>query len=257
MDSVFLSDMHIATMTHRQPSYPLLEVHQPSLQASLPQACSSWGLTPYRYESLIFKKDLLARLGRGFSASLEQLQDIVNYTNTFGNSLGILPIELRKLYLSKTLAVEHGILSQIHSRNEDVNYEIQDFCIIAALLFIYTSIQKWNSYSPLVRSVVGLQSALPSTNQDTLLAIDSNVLLWSLFIGAYASSGQITRQWFVMMIGRVASSLFLKDWINVQACLMACYYIDSLYEEAFKDIWLEAESMVHISGQTSRQDGSL
>lgn len=257
MDSVFLSDMHMATMTHRQPSYSLLDAHRSSLQTYLPQACRLYDLTPCRCKSLMLNDRLIARLDQAFYASLEQLQDIVNYTNTLGKSLATLPIELRKLYLSKAFAVEHCILSRIQPSNSEISNEVQQFYIIATLLFIYTSIQKWKSHSPLVRIVVGqLRSSLLSINQDTLLGLDSKLFLWSLFIGAYASSGQITRPWFVMMIGRVTTPLLVKDWVDLQASLMACYYIDNLFEAAFEEIWLEAQSMLLISGETAIQDSS-
>lgn len=250
MDSVFLSDMHMATMAHRQPSYPLLDAHRSSLQTSLPRACRFYELTPYRCESLMLNDRLIARLDQAFYASLKQLQDIVNYTNTFGKSLATLPVELRKLYLSKTFAIEHCILSRIQPSSGETSNEVQKFYIIATLLFIYTSIQKWKSHSPLVRIVVRqLQSSLLSINQDTLLELDSNSFLWSLFIGAYASSGQITRPWFVMMIRR--ATLLVKDWVDFQASLKAYYYIDNPFEVAFEEIWREAESMSLISGETN------
>ena len=257
MDSVFLSDMHMATMTHRRPSYPLLDTHRPSLQTYLPQACHVYELTPYRCERLILNDRLIARLDQAFNGCLEQLQDIVNYTNTFSTSLATLPVELRKLYLSKTFAVEHCILSRIQPSKSESSNEVQNFYIIATILFIYTSIQKWKSHSPLVRIVVRqVQNSLSSTNHDTLLGLDPNFFLWSLFIGAYASSGQITRPWFIMMITRATTLLPVKDWIDVQAGLMACYYIDNLFEGAFEEIWLEAESILLVSGETSIQDSS-
>jgi len=252
MDSVFLSDMHMATMAHRRPSYPLLDAHRSSLETSLPQICSSYGLTPYRCESLIINNRLLTRLNEALSTSLEQLQDIVNYINSFGKSLATVPGELRNLYLSKTFAVEHGILSQIQPHQEGLTHETRRFYIIATLLFIYTSIQKWKSHSPLVRIVVRqLQGSLTSTNEEALLGLDSNLLLWSLFIGAYASPGQITRRWFVMEISKVTAHLLLTDWADIHACLMACYYVDSLFDASFEEIWFEAEGTWH-----SPQDSS-
>ena len=255
MDSVFLSDMHMAAMTHRQPSYPLLDAHRSSLQTYLPQACHLYGLTPYRCERFMLNDRLIGRLDRGFYACLEQLQDIVNYTNTFSTSLATLPVELRKFYLSKTFAVEHCILSRIQPSKGKIINEVQNFYIIATVLFIYTSIQKWKSHSPLVRIVVKqLQNSLSSVNQDTLLGLHSDFFLWSLFIGAYASSGQITRPWFIMMIKRATALLFVREWVDVQAGLMACYYIDNLFDVAFEEIWLEAESVLLVSGETSIQD---
>jgi hypothetical protein len=194
MDSIFLSDMHMATMSHRRPSYRLLATHQYSLDTALPNACISFGLSDYRSESLSFGEGLMSTLNRDICVSLEHLQDIVNYTNSFSKSLAILPVELRRLYLSKTFAVEHEILSQIQPRGADISHKVVDFCTITTLLFIYTCIQKWSSYSPLVRIVVRqLQASLLSLGQGIMLALDSNFLLWSLFVGAHTSFGQTTR----------------------------------------------------------------
>ena len=250
MDSIFLSDMHMATMSHRRPSYPLLDTHRYSLHADLPEACNSFGLSPYRTESLALGAGLRSALKQELCVSLEQLQDIVNYTNTFGKSLASLPVELRRLYLSKTFAVEHEILSQILPHGADIGHKITDFCIIATLLFIYTCVQKWSSYSPLVRIVVRqLQSSLSRLNQEVLLTIDSNFLLWSLFIGAHASFGQVTRRWFVMKIRNIISQLLVEEWVDVHAFLVAYHYIDSVFEEAFAEIWLEVKALIDFTGQ--------
>jgi hypothetical protein len=141
MDSVFLSDMHMATMSHRRPSYQLLETHQHAQKTALPQACESFGLSHYRSESLILGEGLMSTLNQEFRAGLEHLQDIVNFTNTFNKSLAALPVELRRLYLSKCFAVEHEILSQILPRGADIGHRVADLCIIATLLFIYTCVQ--------------------------------------------------------------------------------------------------------------------
>ena len=253
MDSIFLSDMHMATMSHRRPSYPLLETHQYSLQIALTQACNSFGLSPCRSESLAFDEALLSTLNQDFCACLEHLQDIVNYTNTFGKSLANLPVELRRLYLSKTFAVEHEILSQVQPRGDDISHKVADFCAITTLLFLYTCVQKWSSYSPLVRIVVRqLQSSLFNLNQEILMALDSNFLLWSLFVGAHASFGQVTRPWFVTMIRQTILQLFVEDWVDVHAFLVAYYYIDGVFDEAFAAIWLEVQSSVGYSCQESR-----
>ena len=250
MDSIFLSDMHMATMSHRRPSYPLLDTHRYSLHVDLPEACNSFGLSPCRAESLALNTGLRSALNKELCVSLEHLQDIVNYTNTFGKSLTSLPVELRRLYLSKTFAVEHKILSQILPHGADIGHKITDFCIIATLLFIYTCIQKWSSYSPLVRIVVRqLQSSLFSLNQEVLLTKDSNFLLWSLFIGAHASFGQVTRPWFVMMIRRMMSQLLVEERVDAHTFRVTCYYIDGAFEEAFAEILLEVNASIDFSGQ--------
>lgn len=242
MDGTFLSDMHMATLSHRPPSYALLDAHQSSLQTSLPRACSMCGIISYRCETLSLSEKLSARIDPKFFTGLVQLQDVVNYTNTFDKSFETLPVELRRLYLSKTFAVEHAILSQISPHSIAIVSPIADFCTIAVLLFIYTSIQRWSPYSPLVRIIVGqLQRSLTDANQEALLVLDPNLLLWSLFIGAYASHGQNTRPWFVALIRKISKSLLACSWTHVQACIMRCYYIDGLFGEAFEQIWLEAD----------------
>src|SRR5271163_2163992 len=90
MDSIFLPDMHMATMSHRRPSYHLLANHQYALRTTLPEACNSFGLSPYRSQSLVLSEGLMTTLNQDFCASLEHLQDIVNYANTFGKSLASL-----------------------------------------------------------------------------------------------------------------------------------------------------------------------
>ena len=241
MDSVFLTDLHMATMNHRPPSYPLLDVHKPSLQTLLPEACHAFGLAPHPNTTLRLSDKFSERLDRNLAATLVQLQDLIDYTNAFDNTSGKLPVDLRKLYVSKTFAVEHSILSRIQPHEADVEQEIQEVCINAVLLFLKTCIQKWSSYSPLVRIIVRrLQSTLSFSQQDTLFELDSNFLLWCLFIGTYASSGQTTEPWFLAMIRMTASRLRLRSWTDIYRSLINCYYIDSLFEEPFSKIWIEA-----------------
>ena len=62
MASVFFSDMHLATMSHRRPSYPLLQAYHSSLETWLPQICGTNGLSQYRTERLILNECLEAHL---------------------------------------------------------------------------------------------------------------------------------------------------------------------------------------------------
>ncbi len=104
MDSVFLTDMHMATISHRKPSYPLLDAHRPSLETLLPEACRSFGLPPPHCQILGISDKLLEILDQGFATALAQLQDLVNYTDAFEKTLQQVPVDLRKLYVSKTFA---------------------------------------------------------------------------------------------------------------------------------------------------------
>ena len=125
---------------------------------------------------------------------------------------------------------------------------LEDFCIIATMLFIYTSIQKWSPYSQLVRIVVSqLSDALSNSMVDSLLAYDPNFLLWSLFLGAYASAGQRTRARFVTMVSVVTWQIGITDWYNAKASLMACFWIDSLFDEDLELIWLEAARLDRVA----------
>ena len=130
----------------------------------------------------------------------------------------------------------------INPRGGDVDHEIQDFCTIATLLFLKTCIQKWSPYSPLARIVVRqLQGSLYRLKLHPLLELDASFLLWSLFVGAYASSGQVTRSWFLAMIRTVTSRLCLESWTDVHDSVRHCYHITHLFEKTFSEIWLEAK----------------
>ena len=247
MASIFFSDMHLATMSHRQPSYPLLQAYYSSLETWLPQICATHGLSQYRTERLVLNECLKAYLSDEIVTAIQHLQDIVNYTNSFSKSLTALPVDVRKLYLNKNFAVEHAILSRIEPNPRPKQNTTEDFCIIATMLFIYTSIQKWSPYSPLVRIVVRqLSDALSNSLVDSLLARDPNFLLWSLFLGAYASAGQRTRSRFVTMINIVTWQIGITDWYNAKASLMACFWVDVLFDEDLGLIWLEAARLDRV-----------
>lgn len=81
MDSIFLSDMHMATMSHRRPSYHLLANHQYALRTTLPEGCNSFGLSPYRSQSLALSEGLRALMELSLLFCMDgECPEIVGYS---------------------------------------------------------------------------------------------------------------------------------------------------------------------------------
>lgn len=149
-------------------------------------------------------------------------------------------------YDNENLYMEHRLLLIPFTEHS----QVQDCCRLACLLFINTGL--WRGFPPrsaiIRRLIVATKAALQrlGTGMDSLwwTRAHSHILLWALFLGAYASAGQIERPWFISHLASCTIALGLTRWIDARALLVKSFYLDDPYQEGFKVVWGEAERVV-------------
>ena len=87
---------------------------------------------------------------------------------------------------------------------------------------------------------VQLYEALIFSDIDDLWNEYPDIMLWSLFFGAYASTGQSDYYpWFVSELAKGASLQGLSNWDNSEKILSWFFYIKRLHQAPFQKIWQE------------------
>jgi hypothetical protein len=131
---------------------------------------------------------------------------------------------------------------------------ITECCRLAALIYTFTALWVFESNSAVLRSPMKqLQQTLIDNMSilfDVRWAAYSDVLLWVLFIGSHAASGQVERPFFVDGTeGLAGQRLGLKRWEDVRKLMRGLLYNERFYGAAFEAIW--DESIMELKGEVS------
>jgi hypothetical protein len=119
---------------------------------------------------------------------------------------------------------------------------IQEVCRLAFILYSNAHYNVIQPSSEIARCLVAdLQTALKATDLLSLWGTASATMIWTLFLGAHMSSGQLERPWFVAVLSKAARKSGRNKWEDVQESLLSHYYSPRVFEKPFRAIWAEVE----------------
>ncbi|KIW21627.1 hypothetical protein PV08_02207 [Exophiala spinifera] len=146
----------------------------------------------------------------------------------------------------KRVNIDHRLLSYPFD-HYGTPRAIQEVCRQALITFSNAHYNVIQPSSKIARGLVqDLKTALEATDLPSCWGPAHEALLWVLFVGAHMSYGERERPWFVAALVRVTQTLQPRDWLRVRSWLVRFYYSDRVFQDSFRRIWEEVETLSTI-----------
>lgn len=244
-------------MTGTSPRFGLFQPPQRASSWAVPTSLEGTSIDPelLNFGSRLLSKELLKVLAPPLVAILVDLKRLVIF-NELCKAPGIVstPEDLEFFNVQET-AIEHQLLATHRLTAEQLRHPcsfpsvITECCRLAALIYTFTALWVFESNSAVLRSPTKQLQRTVVDNMSVLFdirwAAPTDVLLWALFIGSHAASGQVERPFFVKGIERLAGQrLGLKSWEEVRKLMRGFLYNERFYGVAFEMIWNESNEDV-------------
>jgi hypothetical protein len=174
----------------------------------------------------------------------------------------------RKSISNAVYSVEHRLLSARstileHDKSADVDaVDMSQITLLAAHLYLHLAVRELPGHAKMhLKMLYSLQSCLLSTIMSFLpQASDATLalLLWVLFIGAAASSDQVTRLFFVQNLQHVSAILGLQTRREFEEMLKEVLWLDGFCAEHCAKVWEEMNGMdafiIEVTGAAAEHE---
>ncbi|KAL2794742.1 hypothetical protein BJX66DRAFT_325100 [Aspergillus keveii] len=262
LEKVYYADIAYAALRNSRPSFPMLprfrsgvlqearmfQFHGDSDRGDRERAGRGNSGAPSGSGSESDMPRSLASLGARFAAApwFTQLDPSMQYTIDVCRRLlvhiGIAALRPNVVMPGDNdlyLLLEHHLVSLDYpERNTDLNEPLRQTIFI----YLYIRVMHLQSFPIMPYMTDALRECLlPRLSYFQETAPD--LLFWILFIGALASQGYRSHQWFVAYLRCMASNLGLEEWNKARVFLGEFFYTPEPDETVVDDLWKEVVGM--------------
>ncbi len=173
---------------------------------------------------------------------------------TWHSQLSVDAIECDNVLVEEILSNETGLLSSTIFQSMEA--DVRTCCRIAIVLFAYLTGLVYNTSATRIRTpLLHMMLVLDRMDLESLWYVSPRVLIWVLYIGAYASYGQNERRWFVTQLVNGARKTGIKSWAEISETLNRFINLNWSHEELFHGIWEEVNTTSYKIGTLVPQLG--
>lgn len=157
--------------------------------------------------------------------------------SVFLNDIKLDELPWNASYPDRVYLVEYRIVTLL-ARTRAIYPEIYSVLIHTALLYIYTNLRQ----TPVGGAVRGrlstrLKSMLERVDLTLLMDLFPKEMLWSFFIGAFASSGTSQDQWFLLNLKFICTASRLTTWEEVLVHIRCLPMLEATCMRGCRKIW--------------------